>query len=383
MIVEISGIGFPNKGAELMLCAASEYVSANWPNVITITTPTPGAPMGYYTLGAGGSMQKASLKWKGIDWAMLIANQLPTKVLRTYGVVAEKEVDVVLDSSGLRYSEKWGGGPLAEALKEYKRIKRRGGKIILMPQAFGPFESKKMKVGIKKLHDIVDLVYARDQVSYGFLTEIIGHSKKLRIAPDFTGLVSGRPPNDIDDYRGKVGIVPNQRMLDKTERSISIRYIDMLVHVGKCIQHAGIEVFILNHEGGPDAELCKQLSEKFHPNLSCTGVRDAKEIKAIIASASGLVTSRFHGLVSGLMQGVPVMATSWNHKYEEFMKRFNAQKFLLNSGGGESEWKALTNEWIEQALPSNSILRENYRRESAKVCNEIRSLWEEIEEVVF
>ena len=44
------------------------------------------------------------------------------------------------------------------------------------------------------------------------------------------------------------------------------------------------------------------------------------DCKAVIARAKLVVSSRFHGVVSGLVEGVPTLSTSWSHKYDELLK---------------------------------------------------------------
>ncbi|MFO7739037.1 MAG: polysaccharide pyruvyl transferase family protein, partial [Desulfatiglandaceae bacterium] len=111
---------------------------------------------------------------------------------------------------------------------------------------------------------------------------------------------------------------------------IAARYLDALHLFIQSCQSLGREVFVLNHEGKKDHELCLKLCGAFDPPLPYTGDRTAKEVKGIIGASVGGFTSRFHGLVSALTQGVPVLATSWSHKYEMLLKDFDASDCLVD-----------------------------------------------------
>ncbi len=58
---------------------------------------------------------------------------------------------------------------------------------------------------------------------------------------------------------------------------------------------------------------------------------DDMEVKAIIGRLKILVSLRFHGVVSGLSQGVPTFCTSWSHKYPELLKDYNVTDNLLDT----------------------------------------------------
>src|SRR5690606_15447171 len=58
---------------------------------------------------------------------------------------------------------------------------------------------------------------------------------------------------------------------------------------------------------------------------------NALEVKAVIGSCKLLITSRFHGLVSGLNQQIPSLCTSWNHKYEELLNDYEVPDNILDT----------------------------------------------------
>lgn len=52
--------------------------------------------------------------------------------------------------------------------------------------------------------------------------------------------------------------------------------------------------------------------------------------RQLIAQCDALVTSRFHGMISGLSLGVPTAVIGWSHKYGEIMAEFGAEDFAID-----------------------------------------------------
>lgn len=382
MIVEITGIGYPNKGAELMLCAVAEHVLQNWgDDVIVATSPMLGSDLGYRALTEYGCHQRVNLIWKGFDLGTSLGNLAPKKLLRTYGVIAEKEVDLVLDASGLRYTDKWGIKTIQNANWQYSRVKKRGGKVILLPQAFGPFENPEIQKEMQALHDNVDLIYVRDKVSMRHLQEVLNSSEKLRLKPDFTGLVAGVIPRDAENYRGKFAVIPNARMVDKTTNEVAENYFKSIcLFIDEC-HAAGHEAFLLNHEGVADEALCYRLLAQYNGKLNYSGTRSAKEVKGIISVSTGVMTSRFHGLVSALMQGIPALSTSWNHKYECLLEDFGLEACLAEPAAGEASLRELYKGWFVKFNQSEvKVLREQLVNAASNIRGASTSMWLDIEE---
>jgi len=65
-------------------------------------------------------------------------------------------------------------------------------------------------------------------------------------------------------------------------------------------------------------------------DCSIIALEDAREIKNCIKYSYVPVTARFHGLVSALSTGTPVMAVGWSHKYKELLRDFDAEHLVFN-----------------------------------------------------
>jgi len=60
-----------------------------------------------------------------------------------------------------------------------------------------------------------------------------------------------------------------------------------------------------------------------------TGTYTAEEIKSVIGCSDLVIGSRFHSLVAGLSQGVPVVAIGWSHKYEKLLRSFELGEYVV------------------------------------------------------
>src|SRR5690606_23912234 len=91
----------------------------------------------------------------------------------------------------------------------------------------------------------------------------------------------------------------------------------------------GLNPFLLNHEGKGDYDICLRIAEGLDFKLPILTNLNAYEVKSVIGKSLFVVSSRFHGVASSLNQGVPCLATSWNHKYGELFKDFGIYDSIL------------------------------------------------------
>lgn len=367
-VFEITGIGFPNRGAELMLAACCQKLLARYPDDVTLTCAPRGNTLeSFRTIVSHQAYPRLQLFFRRFDWGSSVGNAIPTWIRRRFGSIAENEVTVVLDASGLRYSDSFGAGFFRAPLKQYKRVKNRKGKVILLPQAFGPFENKSVCEKMKRLYEYADILFARDQISYQYLSSLLGTTEKIIQSPDFTNLTEGKIPDDRDLFDQRIAIIPNAKMLQHKEINVRSSYINGIVALARLCQKRGHSMFLLNHEGVKDQQICNQIQNTLTAQVPSVGGRPTLEIKGIIGLASGVITSRFHGLASALSQGVPSIATSWSHKYESLLDDYQVENGLLNFADEQSKWLPAAESFLDK-------LEDPDKRESHRL-KDLSQMW--------
>ena len=329
-IIEIRRAGFINKGAELMLYAILQKLKSELNGVEFAMAPSGKSGSAPYLKRANLCLfQKAYLWKKGIQFGTM-AEAIPKKIREMYGIITDNEVDVVIDAAGFAYSDQIGKFSCWELANAFKRLKKKGAKTIILPQAFGPFESKYNKTAIRTAVYNADIVFARDDVSYEYLVNVVGERKNVRVAPDFTNLIKGVVPSEFDKDTNKFCIVPNYRMVDKTKEGDSEAYLPFMIEVTQYAYSRGQRPFILVHEGDSDLRLAEKIRDAVSSDIQIIREDDPLKIKGILSLSTATVGSRFHGLVSALSQGVPALATGWSHKYQKLFDDYGFTDGVLS-----------------------------------------------------
>ena len=326
-VFEIRMAAFENKGAAMMLIAAARGVRASSPDAIVAVAPDHKTP--FQQRAKHGLWHRAEHRRGGVDLGKAI-DLLPRKWRRRYGFVTETEVDVILDAAGLAYSDQWGPSHAQELARRAVAWKKAGKKLILLPQAFGPFSSPEIRAAIKTVADHADLMFARDPVSLAYLTEVVGERAHIRLAPDFTNLLAGEPTSITLPGPSPVAIVPNARMLDKTDQTAAAIYLEFLLDCAEALQANGHTPFFLVHEGAADLAIAKQVVSAMAAPVKILCPDDALQAKTLLGGCTGVVSSRYHAIISALSQGVPAIGTGWSHKYTALFADYGCPDALVS-----------------------------------------------------
>lgn len=376
MVVEICKVGFLNKGAELMLYAILHKLREVHPDAILVMAPNINTDVSPYVKRAAlGFLQKAWLWHHGIQWGNL-ASLVPRKIREMYGVVLDREVDVVLDAAGFAYSDQFGADRSIELAKSCKRWKKNGTRVILLPQAMGPFSTRKITDAIKVVADCADLIFPRDRISYEHLVSVTGERPNIRIAPDFTNLIEGTLPETFDVKNNRFCLVPNYRMIDMTPKKVSEAYLPFMIKCAKYLLEENLKPFILVHEGKNDLILAEQICDAVNGRIPIVEEAHPLKIKGILGACDCTIGSRFHGLVSALSQGVPSLATSWSHKYKMLFEDYNFPEGLVDITLSEEELRQKIN-LVGNPQTRNSI-KESLLLKSNEQIKLTSYMWNEV-----
>ena len=260
-----------------------------------------------------------------------------------------------------------------------KNWRSQGKKVILLPQAFGPFTKPDAKEAFIKLIQNVDLAFARDVQSYEYIAQLNVPLEHIRIAPDFTNLVKPEEPDYIGELVDRPCIIPNQKMIDKTSNEVSQSYIMFLETSLKYIAEKGLKPFVLLHEAH-DVEIGALLRDRLNIDNLVVKEDNSLCLKGIINRCSFTIGSRFHGLVSALSQGTPSIGTGWSHKYQMLFKDYECSEMLVNPEQDESEYLPKIDLLIDESTRKEKSLKLLEMSDRQKSLS--RQMWSEVEQVI-
>ena len=331
MKIVLSGVETNNKGAELMLYAILQEIERRYPDAKVF--------LPYSRMKQGVGYVKTNLDFKPTPHSEFVYKKhlhglfrrihLPEGILNRTNIV--KDADWFIDGSGFAFSDQWN---IKESrIKMWgdmlRPLRKRGCKIVFLPQAFGPVEKSNTKKILALLSENAHIIMPRERVSLEYLQKSsVVDMQKVRMFTDFTSLVEGIFPKEYEHLRGGICIIPNLRMIDKGLISYDA-YIQLLTSIISEAKKSGRPVYLLNHEGLKDGKLCLECQKSIGGDVEAVINLNALEVKGLIASAYLVITSRFHGLASALNSCVPSLATSWSHKYEELFHDYELNGYVL------------------------------------------------------
>jgi len=380
VFIEIKGTGFANKGAELMLHSILQKTKEAIADASFVMTPSTNDD--YVERARLGIFQKLWYQRYSIQ-LMWFGQFIPRPLRRRYGLILDKELDVVLDATGFGYSDQHGPSGsrnTATMASLVKKWKKHNVKVFLLPQAMGPFTSPKTRKAITYIVENADLVFLRDDISYKHVTDLVGNQGHIRRAPDYTSLVAGVLPKEPQRFIGRYCLVPNHRMIKNTSRRENSEHVELFAMCIKAFVKLGQQPFILIHEIGKDTQLANEIVEHAGMDIEIVMEPDALRIKGILGLCAGVIGSRYHALVSALNQGVPILATSWSHKYEMLLGDYGlTDDCLLTSISA-----AQVNKRIEQLIAPDYRhgMADKLREVNKRRIQQTEDMWQAIFSVI-
>ncbi|HHX71093.1 MAG TPA: polysaccharide pyruvyl transferase family protein [Gallicola sp.] len=372
MKIQIDGVGTQNKGAELMLYSILEQIEKQHPRATVYFNSN---TIGHNKIDTTINLIKPfRLQYTFYLRVLLSKLKLPHKYFTTLYPI--KNIDLLLDASGFKYGDQWNHSDyFYQSLEQYyKTLKDQKTKIILLPQAFGPFDKNNSRKAIGILNDYVDIIISRDSISTSYLKNSGVNMNKVYQYPDFTSLTNGEFPERYNEIKGGICIIPNSKMLTHTEYSKK-QYFEFYDNIIKEVSKKH-KVFLLNHEGKGDLKLCEEINSKYNFDIPIVTNLNAKEIKGVIKESKLVISSRFHGVASSLNQSVPCFSTSWSHKYELLLSYFGFEDFVLNIDSNPLDVKNKINSLLTNE--NQKEVRDKLSEKVKEMNNNIEEMWEKI-----
>lgn len=377
LFVEIKGVQFRNKGAYLMLLASLEGLKQLPQATELVLSPGPNLP--YPERARLGAWQKLSFRRGGLDLTAVIG-KLPGAVQRLfnrYGMVSESQVDLVLEASGFAYGDQWPLRFLQNTAKEVVRFAKAGKPFVFMPQAFGPFKTEDSKAAMRDIINHARLIFVRDPVSLQHLQSCVPNlPDSVVLTPDFTVGLSARANDEIPAINGPyAALIPNNKVVSKFNHANAEKmradYIAAFAAAANKLAEQGMQCVLVNHEGKEDAQLCDEIAAKAPCKI--VQIEDPLAVKAFIGKAELAISSRFHGAVNALSQGVPCIATSWSHKYHAMMSDFGMGDYCVAELSEQSLLDAL-----QQLLENKASLAAEVKQKAAALKQQNAAMWQRL-----
>jgi colanic acid/amylovoran biosynthesis protein len=370
--VEITGSYLANRGDALMLQAIVNRLASGYHLAVDSRQYEfdKTAKLGFY--------RKVPYHEKKM-FGLIIEPILRWRKLANHGLVLDSQISAVLDAHGFVYGDPWIRDLLTRPWVEtFSRWKRQNKKIIFLPQSFGPFKQRQVRTIVSQLLRMADLIFARDEMSYEYLTDLGLGSAHLQVVPDYTCGVPGICPNYFDGVSA-VCIVPNNRMIDKVGLAMKKKYITFIHYCVQKVLEAELKPFMLLHEDH-DLALAEDINARLEFPLPIVKEPDAVFCKGILGKCFAVISSRYHALVHAMNQGVPCLGTTWHHKYAGLAKDYNCSDCFLTDLESKDEITEKIGRLIKESVRSDIKSRFVFAAEQQKL--KVETMWRTVEKVL-
>ena len=234
-------------------------------------------------------------------------------------------IDAIFVLGSIQYSDAWTTPTLLQRLENSINFHRRFPKarVIFLPATWGTFESSHADALARLVTGTKVLV--RDKFSVDNINGLLG-SPIADYCPDLAFLYPTASADLAQPFLERtfkdpttplMGIIPNHRCIQKgvTPLQRPEDYINFLARSKDWAVSQGFNVLGISHMLNTDRDLGLMRDL----DIKCLPINNVNLIRAIIASLTVCISSRYHGLVSCLSHGVPVLALGWHHKYRNLM----------------------------------------------------------------
>ena len=296
----------------------------------------------YEQMSAGRKIWRDDHLWRALNAArMTPRNNAIARVVQN--------ADAVLDASGGdSFTDLYGASRFKNIIAPKRLALSLGRPLILLPQTYGPFKSRRNEHLARHLVGGATLAYARDEDSYDRVRKLLGNQFDARRHLQGVDLAFGlhaREPRDLEPGlrqalkdRGNrplvalnvSGLLTNEPKTARQRFSLAADYPALIVKlVTELLQKTDAHILLVPHVHTPvghyesDLGACRAII-KLLPDRNKHAARhrittiahpyDATELKWIIGQADWMCGTRMHSTIAALSMGVPACALAYSLK---------------------------------------------------------------------
>jgi colanic acid/amylovoran biosynthesis protein len=146
---------------------------------------------------------------------------------------------------------------------------------------------------------------------------------------------SSAPPRRISIESHGVGIIPNQKVFERTDPHTLYR---IYRHMIEALLRAKRGVYLLRH-AHEDLHLCEAIKRFFARDPRVRLMAEdltAKELESVIGQFDFVIASRYHAIIHAYKQGVPALVLGWATKYSQLLTDFQQKEYFFDVRKGLS-----------------------------------------------
>ncbi len=288
--------------------------------------------------------------------------------------------DVVVDMSGIAFSDGRGLPTLAYNLAVCLPPALLGRPVVKVSQALGPFQEPLNRFFAGLALRRMAFVVGRGRRSGEHLAEL--GVREAKVLPDTAFAMKVDPGArkearallDREKLNRPLVVVCPSQVVDTHCRRKGIDYgREMALFVAHLVRR-GRAVAIVAHSTVSDGErnndvsisraIARAVAEQGLEVAVFDRDLDARVLRAIIGEADLFVGSRFHSMISALATGTPPLIIGWGHKYREVLERFGLSDLAM-------DWSEVDHRGLASAFEALEARAAPIRRQIAEALPEV------------
>lgn len=237
--------------------------------------------------------------------------------------------------------------------------------LILLPQTYGPFNSKIAKVFAKYILSRSSKIMSRDLEGLTFVRNLLANvqcENKLSYCPDVAFTLEAkvpkaiqiRPEMAIKKERKVIGLNVNGLMYNggytrSNMFSLKMNYNRFIVKlVKRLLSETDCDIILVPHTFGKtgdvnsDPDACNDVMKKLTSNTInrlyvVDGYYDQNQIKGIIGLCDCFIGSRMHACIAAISQGIKTIAVAYSKKFTGVLKSVDLGEMIIDARKRETD----------------------------------------------